>query len=364
MAREKFSTRELTDVVGKYPARGGSPPEDKFYRPVSPLENFTLFFQGKTPYWIPKMGFGTGDVQGFRPRLHPDNVATHLITDGEPPMEFPNSIVRSSWFGLDWEWVEAVGGATVHPGSPRVADMSRWEDYVSIPDLNTLDWEGCEKNNKEFLSSDKVKELCILSGFWERLISICDADKAAIALIDDDAKPGVHRLFDRLANMHIEYISRMKKICNINAVLIHDDWGHQNAPFFSLNTAREMLVPYLKRVIDHCHSLGLFYEQHSCGQCEQLTPAWVEAGVDMWNGQPMNDFDKLLEKHKGDLLAFGIREPPIPENASEAQLREIAHAWVEKYKNTRAVQSFSPMVPPAFAAATYEFGRKAYENAE
>ena len=366
MAREKFSQRELEEVVGSYPPlRNSTVPEKKFYRPITPLENFSLFFQGKTPYWIPRISsYGVSDVQLFRHRIHPDNVVGHLIADGEPPMEYSSNVMRSSWFDLDWEFVESVGGATVHPGNPKVPDISRWEDFVSIPDHNTLDWESCEKNNKEYLSTDKMKELSIPSGFWERLISLCDVDKAAMALIDDDTKPGVHRLFDKLADMHIEYISRMKKICNINAVLIHDDWGHQNASFFSLNTAREMLVPYLKRVIDHCHSLGLYYEQHSCGKCELLIPAWVEAGVDVWCGQPMNNFDMLLEKHAQDTIAFGIKEPDMPENPSEQQLRELAHAWVEKYQNKRAVQAFAATTPVGFSTAIYEFSRKAYENAE
>lgn len=367
MPREKFSERELTEIVGIYPTvtfpgLPSLPDEPKFYRPVSPLENFKLLAEGKTPYWIPRAGWLMCDVQPFRPRLHPDNVVTHIIMDGEPPYEYESDVMTSGMFDLEWEYVPSAMGATVHPGNPKVADITRWEEYVSIPDLDSLDWAGCEKNNKAFLSSDKVKQLGILSGFWERLMSLCDVEAAAVALVDEDMKDGVHRLFDKLADMHIEYITRMNQVCDIDCVLIHDDWGHQRAPFFSLNTAREMLVPYLRRVTDHCHKLGLFFELHSCGKNEMLVPAYIEAGVDLWCGQAINDVDMLIEKHKDSRLIFGVPDPVIPPEASEAELRALAMAWVDKYKNKRAVQAFFA-APPAFGMAVYEFSRKAYENA-
>ncbi|MCL1802667.1 MAG: hypothetical protein FWG30_03350 [Eubacteriaceae bacterium] len=366
MAREKFSNREL-EAVGTYPAVPSSafpmPPEPRYDRPISPKENLKLFFGGKTPYWIPKVGFGGGDLKGFRPRLHPDNVVTHIITDGEPPMQFPENIMRSSWFELDWEFVPSANGATVHPGNPKVPDISRWEDYVSIPDLDSLDWDSCARNNADFMDTDKAVELGILTGFWERLVALCDVDKAAMALIDEDDKEGVHRLFDKIADMHIGYITRMKEICDIDGVLIHDDWGHQNAPFFSLETAQEMLVPYLKRVVGHCHSLGLFYEQHSCGKCEILVPAYVEAGVDVWCGQPMNDFDRLSEEYISEHIAFGMPGPVIAEGTPDEQIREIAKDWVEKYKDRRVVLTQFGL-SPIFTDAVYEYSRKAYEEAE
>ena len=62
----------------------------------------------------------------------------------------------------------------------------------------------------------------------------------------------------------------------IDHLFFHDDWGTQLAPFFSLDTCREMLVP-----------------------------AMVEANMDAWCGQPMCDKFALWDNY-GDKIAIGI----------------------------------------------------------
>lgn len=372
MAREKFSPAELTQVVGEYPGylcglkffpdREGVPAEPKYHRPITPRENMKLFLEGKTPYWIPSNGKFAVDVQGFRPRLYPDNVCMHMIFDGSGSYTF-DSLTKKGLFDLDWEFVPVANGATVLPGNPKVKDICNWEDYVTFPDLDSWDWEGCERDNKEFLNIDKFRQLGIPCGFWERLMAFCDVEEAAMALVDDDCQEAVHRLFDRLAQFHIDYIDHVVAHCQIDCVLMHDDWGHQRGQFFSLDTAREMVMPYLKRVIDHCHSLGLYFELHCCGLVENFVPMFVEMGVDLWCGQNINDFDMLLERHKNDPIAFGVGCPVIAPDTPEEEIRTLAKQWVDKYQNKRALQYFMG-APKSFTDAVYEFSRLAYEDAE
>ncbi|MBQ3165842.1 MAG: hypothetical protein IJC01_00740, partial [Clostridia bacterium] len=94
----------------------------------------------------------------------------------------------------------------------------------------------------------------------------------------------------------------------------HDDWGSQRAPFFSLDTCMEMIVPHIKKIVDFCHSKGLWFQQHSCGKNEMLVPAYIAAGVDLWCPQPMNDIVKLVKEY-GDKLLFGWSPVAIPEEA-------------------------------------------------
>ncbi|KPU44408.1 uroporphyrinogen decarboxylase (URO-D) [Oxobacter pfennigii] len=371
MTRPKFDPKEF-ETVGMYPPPNTDmfkdrmsvmPPEPKLNKPITPKENWKLIFEGKKPYWIPRSGWVYSEVNVFRPRMHPDNVVTHIIFDGEPPYEYPGDIMRSSWFDLDWQYVPSAGGATVLPGKPKVPDISKWEEYISIPNLDDLDWKGCAEKNKEYLNTDKMNQLGILSGFWERLMSLMDVDNAAIALIDEEQQPGVHRFFDKLADLFIDYIGRMKECCDIDSVLMHDDWGHQNAPFFSVSTAREMLLPYLKRVINYCHSIGLSFELHSCGKNEANVPVFIEAGVDLWCGQPMNDYYMLAKKYKDSTIVFGVPAPAISEGTSEEEIRQIAKDWVEKYKDCRIAANFTA-APPSFSSTVYEFSRIAYQNEE
>ena len=98
-------------------------------RPVRSIENLRLALAGEVPYWAPVVGWGLTEIQQFRPRLHPDNMATHLIMDGEGPYPYESN-TSTGLFGLDWVFVPHVGGATVRPGKPMIEDMNDWEKQV------------------------------------------------------------------------------------------------------------------------------------------------------------------------------------------------------------------------------------------
>lgn len=336
--------------------------EPKFNRPITPKENMKRLFSGKTPYWIPDDSpmMVTADILGFFPRQVPDNFVTRLVLDGgEQPCDFPGLVQRSSWFDLDWQFVPIAGGATVCPGNPKVPDISQWEQYVSIPNLDDINWEEMKAMNEAYLSSDKFNILNVLNGPWERLISLMDVSEAAMALIDEDQADGIHRFLDQYCNFFDEYITRVAANCSIDGVLMHDDWGHQNSSFFSPDTAREMLLPYLKRIVASCHKNGLIYEQHSCGRNEAFIEMYIEAGVDLYCPQGINDIDLMLEKCKGSQLVLAVPTPMLPMDATPEQIRTAAEEWFNHYKDYRIMTG--TMFPnPMLAAALYELSRKEY----
>lgn len=356
MAREHFDIKELeflkADAQGCGPS-GTNP------RPVMPRENFRLYFDHKTPYWMP---MDTHDIQGFRPRMHPDNMATHLVMDAEPKPDFRSNLTKG-WFDLEWQFVPEVGGATVRPGSPMITEMSEWEKTLNMPDLDELDWAGSAEKNRAFLeSSTKMREVCCLSGLWERLISLMDVENAAVALIDEEQQHGVHRFFSALCDIYDEMIDRYAKYYPLDMLCMHDDWGSQRAPFFSLATCREMIAPYLKRIVDACHRNGLRFELHSCGKNEALVPAMIEAGVDLWCGQEMNDFDMLSEKYRDTCISFGIALPQQSEDVPEETLREMAEKFFARYRDRRVIIS-ARHSDPRLVRLVYEISRKYYAEA-
>lgn len=279
--------------------------EPLYHWPISPKENFRRLFQEKKPCWTPRVGWAYCEINPFEPRLLPDNIGAHIISDGEPSYDFRGKTLDTGWLGLEWLYVPEVGGSTVKPGNPLIEDMNDWEKILKWPDLDALDWEGMAEKNKEYLNTPQLNELHLLNGLWERLISLMDVSGAAIAMIDEDQQDAVKSFFDRYADLLIEVITRVKKICDIDCVLIHDDWGTQNGPFFSLDTVREMIVPYMKRIVDAIHDMGMFYEHHCCGKAEALVPAMIECGMDFWCPQTLNDIDKLLDLYPDSCLHYG-----------------------------------------------------------
>lgn len=370
MCRPAFDEKELK-VVGENPSfmPGFVPGTPIYDRPVTARENMQRLVAGKKPYWIPQSNFLCDEVQNFRPRIFPDNLACHLVFDGEPPYEYAGNKMEG-WFGLTWEYVASIDGSTVHPGNPKVTDINRWEDFIDFPDLGAIDWEAASEKNKAYLNTGSYRQLGILCSFWERLMALMDVDNAAIALIDDEQKSGVHRLFDRLADFYIDLIGRVSQHFEIDNVLMHDDWGHQNGLFFSPATHREMILPYLKRVIDFCHAKGLFYEQHCCGKAEALVPNMIEAGIDMWSSQQMNNHYKMAHQYQDAPIIFGIPHPVLPEGISSEEARAMAKKFVEDYAGCKVAISMDDEPPKSifeirnqdFLDGVYEFSRRSWQE--
>lgn len=328
MSVEKIDFAEELKVVGEYKSfpmfgrPGMSLP--KFNTPITPKENFFRFMKGENPLWVP-----TGqDILTFCPKIIPDNVARAFVIEAEPIDNMTESGGKD-FFDVEWEFVPAANGSMVRPGSGlKIPDINEWEKYITFPNLDELDWEGSVEKNKEYLASERVVSVWLMNGLFERLISFMEFENAAVALVDDDKKDAVHRLFDALCNFYDDLIGRYKKYYDASILYFHDDWAAQRSPFFSLRTAREMLVPYLKRIVDSTHKHGMIFDFHSCGKGQKLVPAMIEAGVDIWSGQPMNDRLAVLKEHGENIkLNFG---PTVEFGAPE----EVQLKAYEEYFNT------------------------------
>lgn len=246
----------------------------------------------------------------------------------------------------------------VRPGDPAVKDISHWEDYVTKPDIDSWDWEGSAKVNAPLISNYFPMNTWIFTGFFERLISFMDFENAALALIDEDQQEHVHRLFSYLADLYNRIIDRAAKSFNLSVIYFHDDWGSQRSPFFSLETCEEMIVPYLKRVVDHVHELGLIFNFHSCGCINMLVPAMIKAGVDIWSGQPMNDFEGNYEKY-GKEITLGIYCMPPEEGAPMEEIEAFCKDFLDKYTgNGIAIPSPYNTPDPRVAEVLYCMSRE------
>ena len=328
MERVKYDPKEF---VGEYTEdRFGKAPV--FHTPVTPKENYFAMFEGKNPLWMPM----TTDCKGLDPRVDPDNIARGFVFDGEEPYDRAK-YGGPDMFGIEWVFVEQVGGSMVQPGKPYMEDANDWEKLIKFPDVNSWDWEGAAKCNAAWMEQNKdyVENLTLLNGTtFERLISFMDFEGAAMAIIDEEQVDAVKALCDAiLERVYFPYLENVKKyLPGITKITLHDDWGSQRAPFFSLNTARDVFVPVLKKFTDKCKELGYLVELHSCGHTEMNVPAYIEAGFQTWNGMSMNDKRALFEKY-GDQFIFGVDAPDVAGdmNASKEDLEAAAKEFCEFY---------------------------------
>ena len=388
MRREAYNPTKERTVVGTYPGFKGMedirlrndrgecivPDTDRFYRPIPVYENFKMLFRGETPYWIPNNGWFFCDTQEFRPRQGKDCRAHHQCLDGGPLIDYTKvPKLQRGWFDLPLEWEPLSCGATVRPGNPTLEDMNDWKEVLQWPSLEEIDFDEMKRMNETYLGTDRINQLGIHLGFWERMMCLMDVSNAAIALVDEDQEYAVQSFLDKLSDFYCDYITRVSKIGRIDSVMIHEDWGTNNSAFFSLDTARKFFVAPIKKVVDTCHSLNIIYEHHCCGKAQALAPAMVECGTDYWFPQStINDVDKLIEDFKNDHLTFAVGNPILPKGSSEEEVRKIAKEFVDKYKDKGVLfcaDSSTTRIPghdhslfPIFRDAVYEFSRQAYQN--
>ena len=312
-------------IIGYEPLFGSEKGQPVYNTPITPRENMRRFVFHESPVWIPAGNDGIDILPAFIPDVKvrgqvKDTVAYDPVKDAG----------GLDMFGVEWVYVPQVGGSMVRPGSPKLEDIESWRDVINVPDQSAWGWEEASERLAPYYSTTRLNKTTIYTGLFERLISFMDFEGAAIAIIDDEQKPYVHEIFEMLTGVYCEMLERMKKYLHIDMVTFHDDWGTQRAPFFSLNTCMEMIVPYLKRICARAHELGMIFELHSCGMDEPLVPAMLEAGVDMWAGQNLNSWEKISARYGGRLIYDMVWEKFDPQRFASKE--DFLSQCVEKWK--------------------------------
>lgn len=359
MNKIPFSKDEMT-VKYVIPGRRGRMDVPTFNSPVEPRENYKMGALTRNAHYIPDYKH----IKTFTPRVVPDNEARAFLFDGGAPSNHPEGF--KDMFGVNWIYVEVVGGSMEEPGkAPMLDDMNDWKDVLVWPDIDSWDWTGQQEISKDYIIKNGLALTpTIMTGYFERMISLMGFENAALAMIDDEQKEAVHAFLDKLSDLYCALIDKYIEYFPIDGVSIHDDWGSQRAPFFSLETVREMLVPHIKKVTAHAHAKGLFYDMHSCGQIELLIPAMIEAGVDSWTGQEMNDKKKLYHLY-GDKMMIGVETPEIPADMSIEEIDHLAKEFVDEFVNPGAIAmiGFSSQIHhPHFIEALYQYSREKLGN--
>lgn len=301
-----------------------TPKGKAFVTPITSRENDILLGTHHDPAWIGQ------DLNHVFPREILDNVARGFVNDGIP---FEQGFGGPDMFGVEWVYVPLVRGSMEKTGVHKVSDLEHWENDVVMPDLSTLDWPAISERCKKVIRPDKITSTMVYTGFFERLISFVGFEEAAMALIDEDLQDAIHRLFDQLCGYYDDLFDKLQKYCGLEYVVFHDDWGSQRSPFFSESTCREMLLPYLKRVVKSAHDRGIIFNFHCCGCVGALVPLMVEAGVDAWDGQDMNDIWGLYHTY-GDQINITLNTKVLnisPEDADVWVNNIISH--LEKGKH-------------------------------
>lgn len=361
LKRIPFNMDELI-AIGESPSfKPNALPRKKYNTPVTSKENYLAVFRREPPLWIP----AENDAGQMIPGVNPDNHARAQVHEAASLR--PDEITDfHDMFGIEWIYVPQAGGSMVKGGAPTLEDVNDWEKVIKFPDIEKWDWDESKKNNEQYvLKEERLLTLTISNGFFERLISFMDFQNAVMAMIDEDRKDAIHALFSALCELYDRIIGKYKECYNPDVICVHDDWGSQRAPFFSLSTVREMLVPYVNRVSESIHSRGMYFEMHSCGKNELLGPAYVESGVDIWSGQPINDKQQIYDLY-GDRIILGMEpdidpDPSMSDSDAAAAARRFVARYAPNYEKKPVVANIFA-APNSYIETIYEESRKFFLN--
>ena len=346
----KFDPKELEKKPGFVFGR----PVELFNCPLNQHDADEAFFK-KEAWW---QMYQASDTVMFNPHIIPDNIARGFVFEAEMG-KYMDQKGGPDMFGVEWEWVEQVGGSMVRPGKPYLEDIEDWREKIVWPDVDSWDWEGCAKaNNGTFLKKENFNQLWFFTGYYERLIAFMEFENAIMAIFDEDCQEEVHAFFERLTEL---YLDILKHVCDyfpdVNAIFFHDDWGSQKETFFSPAVVEEMIVPYMKRITDFLHSRGVWCELHSCGNNYKQIPNMIKAGWDMWAPQLMNDCYKIYDDY-GDQIIIATYPMNIPEeiqNLRSEQERGEAFAKLPEEEQRRIAREYVHRVNKIGKPSSYSF---------
>lgn len=333
---------EQGKIYETYGLFGGAPYSEieMLKQPITPRENLNRYYTGGDYEWIPDT---YSDVVDFTPSIDPDNIACG----------YEGGIDS---FGVEWEALETGMPAMVRPGSPLLKDIEDWRE-LKVEDVDSWDWEECAKHYEVFDHARYFRG-GLPTGLFERMIALMDFENAAVALLMQPED--VAEFLERVTEYNLRLIENFAKYFHVDAVFLSDDWSSQRALFFSMDTAKELLFPCLKRMVDCAHSHGLTFTLHSCGNGTAFIPLWIEAGIDGWQFQEsaVNIEDAIrLADGKLKLEGYWI----VPEGLDEEGTKQFIHQTMDRYcRSGQVMAAFCDadyQVSPFIRRTTYEYGR-------
>jgi hypothetical protein len=311
--------------------------------PISPKENAKRYLGGGEYEWIPD---SYNDIYDITPKVNPDHESG----------DFSGGI---DCLGVEWVPVESKPDlpAFVKPGNPKLCDISEWQRVLQFPDVESWNWKSAQAEYAGSLAAGRFNRGVLLSGFFERLISLMDFENAAVAMLEEPDT--VRAFFEKLADLNIDIMEHYVTYFDLDGILLHDDWASQKAPFFSLEVGMEIIVPPYKRFVERAHELGLFVTTHCCGNAVDRIPMMLEIGTDTYQMQD-TAANPATAVRKGDgALKFEIA--PMAQGGSLEEIEEYLYNLHRELGPDVMISTMDPEtyeVTPELYRALYSASRR------
>lgn len=252
---------------------------------LSEKENFLKVIRHDNPAWVP-------------------NGMESVVVIQSPAVERP-AIEGYDSFRVHWSLEEeAEGGTYPTLGAQPITDIRKWQDQITIPDVDEFDWSPMSAQARNIDKKENLISGFSIAGLFERSYMLLGMEEALIQYITEPEL--MYEMIGAVADYKIALIDRFSKEADLDIMLYGDDWGTQSDLFISPDIWRRVIKPHTGRIYDHMKHLGLIINQHSCGKIDSVFGDMVEMGADIYNPcQPCNDLAALKKQFAGKITFCG-----------------------------------------------------------
>jgi uroporphyrinogen decarboxylase len=239
---------------------------------------------------------------------------------------------------------------------------------VKEPPIPTWDRVDDLRIPKERLSVDgeAVRDFCgatdcfVISAGAPRPFERLQFLRGTENLFMDLARPSseLRDLIERLHTFYMEELTLWAKT-SVDALMIMDDWGAQDAMLISPKTWRELFKPLYKDYIDLAHHHGKYVFMHSDGHILDILPDLLDLGLDAINSQVWcMGVETLGERFAGRITFWGEldRQELLPRGSTEDVAEAARSMTRELYRSGGLIAQceFGPGAKPENVFAAFE----------
>lgn len=180
----------------------------------------------------------------------------------------------------------------------------------------------------------------VLSGIFmvlvERMEALLGFENLFAGLLDDDTRPALGRLADRIVDAHVTLVQETARRFpgRIQGWNMSDDWGTQQAAFVSFDLWMDFFFPRYKRLFDAMHAVGCDVWVHSCGKVNEIIEGYIRAGVNAVNLQQPRclGIQEIGDRFRGRIAFETLADiqhtlPTGGLAAIEADARDLGRHW-------------------------------------
>ncbi|WKY48178.1 uroporphyrinogen decarboxylase family protein [Eubacteriaceae bacterium ES3] len=285
----------------------------------------------------PRENFLMATVEHKKPEWVPNEMSDVILVGGSFEV-FENGPLGGGLdgFGVTWHATESAGGQPVPGGKPVLEDVTAWEDLVTFPELDAVDWEGSAAMQFGIMGADRdqrVVEYGIWNGQFLRLTHLMGFENALCAMVEEPE--ACQALFSAITDYKINLVERIAKHFKPDIITNFDDIATEKSLFMSPVTYRELIKPEHKRLNDAIKSLDIIPFIHTCGCVEAVIPDYVEIGTVGWSSaQPMNDIVGIQKKYGSQISVIGgydTNGKPGLETATQEEMDTEVKRCMETY---------------------------------